>query len=119
MKLILASGVVWLGLQSQLVHAADVVYQLDGTVENTVLDSGELEPRELEIKNRQWLVSGVEQSSTYLEPPHGFDFGTGRRFRVSCLYVPDCVDDIAWPLTREVWRRLNDVPLAGMVLAHR
>lgn len=102
-------------LAAQFAYAADVVYKLDTKGLTGDEPTKKAEPVKLVIVNREWVVPGVEQTSQDLLPPVKFDFAgrprieateNCRDFGTRLRYPhtgPDWLEDVAWPLTRELW----------------
>jgi hypothetical protein len=120
----LASIVVGMMLATQFAYSADVAYQLNTVIMQASEPSKIVEPAKLAIVNREWAVPGVEQSSQDLLPPAKFPYTGPPRLRIeasedcrdadTCLRYPHVgpqwLDDVAWPLTRELWGSTDFAP---------
>ena len=94
--------------------AGDVAFNLEITVPATNSEAVSIEPPGISIANREWATPGIEQSTVDLLPPQKFDFAAPRqRFRIEYnsgrLWIPAAgqgpqwLDDVAWPLTRQLF----------------
>lgn len=102
-------------LANQRAIATDVGYQLDAKPLAAAEESNVEEPFAIEFKERVWSVPGIEQTSKDLLPPKKFDFKAPKQFyleaadacRTNTSYLisggPEWLDDVAWPLTRELY----------------
>jgi hypothetical protein len=99
--------------------SSDVAYKLDESTFARPEASISIHPCEFTIVDRTWAAPGVEQSSQDLLPPIKFDFDAAPRIRIVHDAVctdtslrldhphlqvrPEWLDDVAWPLTRELY----------------
>jgi hypothetical protein len=97
--------------------ASDVVYKLDEKIFARPEALISIQPGEFKIADRTWAALGVEQTSQALLLPVSFDFAAAPRFRIEaaddCTDIgtrlryphvgPVWLDDVAWPLTRELY----------------
>ena len=97
--------------------AFDVAYQLNDKPLATFEEAKTAEPFKIAITDRIWAAPGVEQTSKDLLPPVKFDSQRPHRIHIvaaedcrdsgTCLRYPhvgpECLDDVAWPLTRELY----------------
>jgi hypothetical protein len=98
--------------------AADVGYQLDvkAIAASDGIQAAPVLP--IEFEERVWTASGVEQATEHLPliPPFvdRWDFRTE-----SADQVPSWLDDVAWPLTRQLFHRSNGPYCFGGVTCQR
>jgi hypothetical protein len=124
MRIKLASIVLGAVLAPQFAYSADIAYQLETANLATSEPTKMAEPVKLAIVNREWAVPGVEQTSQDLLPPIKLPYVGTPRVRIeasedcrvadTCLRYPHVgpqwLDDVAWPLTRELWGSTDFAP---------
>lgn len=98
------------------VEAGDVDFKLGIKESAAVSESTTIRPPTIVVADRVWAAPGVEQTTNELSPPTKCDFTIRQRFRIEmaegCRSAglntmrcggPDWLDDVAWPLTRELY----------------
>lgn len=99
MRSVLASILVVLCIAAPRAPAGDVAYQLETTSVNAAIVRDSVAANEIEVRDRIWEISGVEDSQHVLEPPKMFGSLTPEQFRTG----PTWLDEVAWPRTRELF----------------